>query len=60
MHQIINVMGLFLIRTVSLFYWHNTQNFLESQGLQNHSESGLEMIFTQLLPVDVFQTAVRQ
>lgn len=46
------IMGLFLIITFTLCHWCDTQNFLESQGLQNHSKSGLEIIFFPILLED--------
>lgn len=55
LHQNTNFMELFLVMTFALCYWHDSQNFLESQGLQNYSKAGLEIIFTHLLLVEVFQ-----
>lgn len=48
------IMGLFLIMTFTLCHWYDTQNFLVPQGLQDHSESGLEIIYIQNLLVGVF------
>lgn len=45
-------MELFLLIYPVLFAGY--PEFFESEGLQSYSESGLEIIFTQLLLVEVF------